>query len=225
MSKITERIEEIERVTKRSRIINNILWIIVFCLVALAAYFAYQTSVANRSLEKANNELEDKNELLTKQKDTISMQKDALEKRNAEIEEYKNQLLNSVQSDEVYWEVATTQNTLESYLDYLRKHTPDNLNYSEAKSRLDAKLRYSGFVQIMESNGTPMFTKFVDLGAEGKYYLCRTAVRVRKGVIGNTDYSPSTATGEVINAGQIVRVQIDSIPSGKSRWAKIKFAK
>lgn len=225
MSKIAQRIEEIERLTKKSRIINNVLWVIVFLLVALAAYFAYQTAKVNKQLESANTALEEKNELLIKQKDTISMQKLDLEKRNAEIEDYKNQLLNSVQSDEVYWEVATSQNTLESYIDYLKNHTPDNLNYLDAKKRLDDKLKAQGFVQIMESNGKSIFTQLLDLGEDGKYLICKNAVRVRRGVIGNKEYAPSTTTGEVIGMGQIVRVEIDSIPSGQSMWAKIRFSR
>ena len=46
MSKISERIAELDKATKKSRTINTILWVFVFCLVGVAGYYAYSANVA-----------------------------------------------------------------------------------------------------------------------------------------------------------------------------------
>ena len=49
MSKIQERIAEIDRASRRSRLINNILWVVVFALVGLSGYFYLEATKNKKS--------------------------------------------------------------------------------------------------------------------------------------------------------------------------------
>jgi len=194
------------------RIIVSVLVIAILTLFASVYYLSVN--------------LQDTNEMLEAQKDTLMMQQVALRKRNKQIEEYKDQLLNSVQSEDVYWEIAKEQKSIESYMDYLIKFESDTTNQfvPDAKKGLEALLNKKGFVQVVESSGTHLFDPYTSYSNSVIFLKSKMAMNVRRGVIGNTDYSPSTRNGDIINEGQVVKVIKANIPSGKSVWAQIAYS-
>lgn len=187
-------------------------------VIAIIAFFA--------SVVIFSNELSDKNELLEAKNDTLMMQKEALKRRNKEIEDYKDKLLNSVQSEDVYWEIAKNQNTPEAYLDYLVKFESDTTNQhaAEAKKSLDGLLNEKGFVQVVESNKNRLLDEITSYSQNVKFLKANQAMNVRRGVIGNSDYSPATRNGHILSEGQIVKVLKADIESGSTLWAQIAYS-
>lgn len=192
--------------------------IVTVLVVAIIALFA--------SVFYLSNNLKESNERLEAQTDTLMMQKEALKRRNAKIEEYKDQLLGSVQSEEVYWDIAKNQNSIESYMDYLIKFESDTTNTyaGEAKNSLASLLNKKGFVQVLESNGSKLFDEYPGYDGNEIFIRSKTAMNVRRGVIGNSEYSPSTRNGDVLSEGQVVKVIKGDIKSGSSIWAQIAYS-
>ncbi len=173
------------------------------------------------------NNLKSTNETLQAQKDTLQIQQEALRKRNKEIEDYKNQLLGSVKSEDVYYEIAQEQNTPEAYLDYLQQFAADTaaVHKSEVEQSLNSLMSKKGYVQVIESDQNPLFESHEGYAGGDEYMIAKTAMRVRSGVIGNSEYSPSKVIpGEIISEGQIVKILKGSIPSGSSFWAHVAYA-
>ncbi len=124
------------------------------------------------------------------------------------------------------WEIATGTNTLIAYSSFV-----DNCNAEEAdcndddlKKRINSLLNAKGYVQMVETNGNPLFA-LVNLSLEGKFVKFKTDKSVRNGAIGipNCGSSNPAKTGIVLQ-NKIVKVLDECNASdSQSVWAHIQY--
>ena len=237
MSDIKKLILETNKTTRRGRMINNILWGAVVVLVVTSLYITYVALDLKHEAE--TNELMYKNERDSKAElliiaDSLKNQaqslvhdlqisEENLEGEKAKLEDISRkydsirqvQLEQLEQGDEL-WDYAVKENTVQSYTDYakIKGFTP------EAIEKIKSLLRKTGYVMIEESNGKVLIEE-VGFG----FWKPNSARSIRKGVIGNTEYSRngSERNGDVIIKGQVFVILQDSLMSGRTRWAEIAY--
>jgi len=219
MSKIKERIEEINKTAKKSRRVNNILWVVVILFVGSSIYFAI-TSEIQKGIAKEESRINDSLRIVA---DTLYYEAELAKKQlaiNDSLKQIELQLLLQ-QSSLNLWDQTSKINTLAAYSDYFIKNPDSTVQVQKAVSEL---LDNKGYVQLTESNNNKLFYKVNDLKlpGEGQYYKAKSARSVRRGVIGKD--GNSSRNGHVILEGQMVKLDGDIIKSGSATWAKINYA-
>lgn len=230
MSEIKQLITEINKNSKRSRLINNILWIVVSVLVIISFYttlLAIESKnevIVERDAKEAaliiSDSLKNRAQELV---EDLRIVEENLEGEKAELElvkvaydsvrQVQLELLEN-QSDQL-WEYTEKTNTIQAYTDYL-KIKGDNGHAVIGK--IKSLMRRTGYVQIQESNGT---MNIIPSSNEYGLWEAKSARSIREGVIGID--SRSKRTGDVILQKQPFVILQDSIWSGKTRWAKIAY--
>ena len=231
MSDIKDLIRETNKTARRGRLINNILWVVVTCLVLVSFYAsnlaidAKKEAEAERDAKKIalviSDSLRNTAELLVENlrisEENLQGEKDKLELIKIQydsIRQVQLQLLEEVNRDEL-WDYTEQTNTIQAYTDYLKLKGD---NGHDIIGKIKSLMQKSGYVQIQESNG------FMNIEpSENGLGLWKTksARSVRYGVIGKS--SNSNRTGDVILKEQPFVILEDSIWSGKTRWAKIAY--
>ena len=236
MSEIRQLIGETIKVSRRNRMINTILWVVVFGLVLVALY---TTFLSIESKQEAITERDAKNELLIVS-DSLRVKAEALvfdlevseenlQGEKAKLEEIKiaydslrlvqleqmTQITELDQGDEL-WDYAVKENTIESYTDYIKIKGSNQ----EVYTKLESLLTNTGYVQIQESNGTMLIELKDDSSG---LWASKSARSIRNGVMGLKTYSNTERNGDVILEGQPFKIVQDSIMSGRTRWAKILY--
>ncbi len=107
MSEIREKINEINRAAKKSRRINNILWLCVVGLVGLSFYFAYS---ASKSEARA---VVEKEKALRLAHVNDSLMLEAQQSRQKIVDVIK-------EADLELWDQAKAANSIDSYAFYLK---------------------------------------------------------------------------------------------------------
>jgi capsular polysaccharide biosynthesis protein len=229
MSETREIIKEMGKANRRTRLVNTILWVVVVLLVGVCVYVA-NIAVSEKQKteqllvkEKAlSDELQLTNTKLAEQAEELRISEENLQGEKAKLEEFKisydsiRQVLLEAQNQDELWDITVQTNTVQAYTDYIKiKGVNDRV-----LDRLNTLLTKTGYVQIQESNGTLLFNKVANDGGLN-IWIPKTARSVRNGVLGKT--SNSSRNGDVIMAGQPVRIVEDSIYTGNARWAKIKY--
>ncbi|MBT8286003.1 MAG: hypothetical protein HKO75_11570 [Flavobacteriaceae bacterium] len=221
MSKLKDRIEEINKTVQKSRRINNILWIVVIIFVGTSIYFAID---AELSRQQAIEE-KDKADLLVIKND--SLYQEALIAKNQlaindSIKEIEIQQLLAASNLDL-WDQTKKTNSLIAYSDYLDK-TPDSL--AQVNAALEEYFNKDGYVQLIETNGNSLI-EVVSLSLEGKYAKFKTDRSVRDGAIGvDNAGDPSPKRIGVVFKGQIFKIEKEfpsKSSSSKSVWALIKY--
>jgi len=225
MSKIQERIKEIDKSAKRSRLIAIILSVVIIGFIVV-------TALNLQTISKKNTE----NEILIKQD---SIQKLELIEKNNDLEflakeievkeqEYKTKLDSIISENNAaggeLWEYAKKTNTVEAYYNYVDAKGINNIDaerLEEIKSSVVNLMTNMAWVQIQESNGNLLFTKSNILGSTGDVRVAKSARSVRNGVIGVD--SNSSRNGHVISKGQYVIVE-ETKTSGNTDWARIRYS-
>ncbi|RNC88638.1 MAG: hypothetical protein ED555_13495 [Allomuricauda sp.] len=209
MSKISERIAELDKATKKSRTINTILWVFVFCLVGVAGYYAYS---ANVEREKA---------------ETLANEKKIINQKLIDSEAETKRKLDSIIRLSVtdLWEQAKNINTLSAYSNYAKENPNDSIHGDDLINAVDHLLNKSGFTQYQETNGNKLFNP-VNLDLEGSFVTFKTDKAVRNGAIGINDCGASNSRKiDVIVQGEIVRIKrLCEAPGSKSIWAEIEYS-
>jgi hypothetical protein len=227
MSDIKDLIRDTNKTARKGRLINNILWVIVLCLVLTALY---TTSMAIDSKAVAIKERDAKKELLVVSdslrikaenlvgdlkisEENLQGEKEKLEKIKMAYDSIRK--LQLVKTDDL-WEYALQENTIEAYSDYIRiKGVNDTV-----VSKLKTLFKNVGYVQIQESNGNVLIEPE---NKEFGLWKPNSTRSIRYGVIGNRKFRNTNRNGDVILEGQIFVILKDSIMSGKTRWAKIGY--
>lgn len=231
MSEIKLLIAEITKNSKRSRMINNILWIIVALLMGVSFYTTIlsidsknealverdakeKALVVSDSLKRVAEELV---EDLRISEENLQGEKDKLELIKIQydsIRQVQLQLLEEVNRDEL-WEYTEQTNTIEAYTDYLKLKGDNGHNIIE---KIKTLMQKTGYVQIQESNGTMN----IEPSSNGEgLWIPKSTRSIRYGVIGKS--RNSDRTGDVILKDQPFVILEDSIWSGRTRWAKIAY--
>lgn len=210
MSSLSDEIKARERKAKKSSLITPILALITIIAIIGFAYL-------NNDLKETKAKLADKVVELDSTIVELDSTKLFLEKLIAERQKAD---LDKLKGNSDIWRYTKEENTLEAYLNYL-KIEPNTTKIDSVNLALNKLLNKSGYVQIIESNGHELF-KDSDL----KGYLSPVSARsVRRGVIGNKDFSNTSRNGDVILVGQIVKIE-EEFGAGKvAKWAKIKYSK
>ena len=234
MSDIKDLIRETNKNARRGRLINNILWGIVTCLVMVAFYTSF---LVFESKKEAEAERDAKEHLLV-EKESLLIEKEAslkladslrevaetaqgdleLEKEKLEAIKVKQDSIRELtlnQKDDL-WEYAVRENTIEAYSDYVRIKgvTP------QVAENIKTLLTRTGYMQIEESNGNMLISP---MNRQLGLWKTNSARSVRNGVMGNVNYRNQARNGDVILKDQPFVIIEDSIMSGKTRWAKIAY--
>ena len=209
MSEIREKIQEINKTAKKSRRINNILWIFVVGLVGLAFYLAY---VASEATAEA---LRQKQVALDTATENDSLRNEAVESRQKILDVIK-------EADTDLWEQAKKANSVDSYSFYL-KVTEGKQRNDEIKTAIELLFKDEGYVQLLDSNGS---TKFFDEKMKsdlGHFFIALDDRNVNNGVIGHSEFPRARdKRGHSIKKGQVVKV-LEEFQSGNAIWAKIGY--
>jgi len=241
MSEIRQLISETIKASKRNRMINGILWVVVFSLLGVALY---TTFLSIESKEEAVKERDAKKELLIVSDSLrvkaemlvldLEVSKENLKGEKAKLEEIKilydslrqvqleqMVLLTQIDDRDELWDYAVKLNTVQSYTDYIKIKGTNNKVHNKLKTLLDK----TGYVQIQESNGKMLIQEVdaqFDWGEFG-LWTSKSARSIRNGVMGLKEYPNTNRNGDVILEGQPFVIIQDSIMSGRTRWAKIKY--
>lgn len=219
MSKLKERIEEINKTVQKSRRINNVLWVVVFILVGTSIYFAIDAEISRQ------NAIDEKNKA-----DTLAIKNDSLYKETLLA---KNQLAinDSLKQIEIqqllqdsnldFWEQTLKTQDLQAYSDYLER-TPDSVE--QVNRALETYFNKEGYVQIIETDGYSLIEN-VPLELDGKFAKFKTDRAVRNGAIGMDDAGARNPVRiGVVFKGQIFEIEKEfPSTSTKSVWALIKY--
>jgi len=217
MSKIKERIDEINKTAKKSRTINNVLWVVVMVLTIGAIGLGFWADQQRGAAIEAKNEADS---LKTLANEALAQ----IEINEAETRRKLDSMVASNITD--LWKQAKTVNTLMAYSNYAKEHPNDSLHENDLVKALDDLLNTEGYVQIVETNGNKLY-ETVTLSLEGEFIKFKTDKSVRNGAIGINGCGAANSTRiGVLLKDKIVRIEEKCEASGsKSVWAKIAFTK
>ena len=210
------------------RILSGLLVITIIVLFSLVVKKSYDLKESQLNLLKSNEDLELLNEDLTKQRDTIAALNEVIEEQLATLKRA---------TDSISFDVARKSNSFKSYRNYINTFGDKGEYYIKALTNLNSFFPKKGYVQLKESDGRALYVKFQDtMGfpkkpvmilnepsvTRGNLYISKEARNVRRGVIGNPEFSNTSTNGDVIWVDQLVKV-LDIIESGSSKWAHIAY--
>jgi Tfp pilus assembly protein PilE len=204
------------------RILVAILTIAIIVLFSMVVKYSYDLKLSESRL--------------TKSKDSLMIQKSEID-RLYEVNKKQLETLSRA-TDSVYFAVARTTNTFKSYKSYLANFGEEGEYYYQALLNINALFPKTGYVQLIESSGNKLYAKFEDTNGfpdtivlidsvpsvtKNNLYICKSAMNVRKGVMGHPDFPNSSRNGDVIWEDQMVKVLGDVIESGSSKWVHIAY--
>lgn len=226
MSKIQDRIQEIDKIAKRSRAIAIILSIVIIGFIVATGLNLQTISVTNAKLVENETVIQLKNDSLNDANEELVFLKTQIEanetKYKDELEELKAQMTSG---NEELWEFTKSDNTVNAYYKYIETKGVENIEpekIDEIKEAILTLMNRNGWVQLKESNGNELFSKSNVVGSIGDVRSANSARSVRNGVMGID--SNSGRNGDVISKDQLVIV-VELKLSGSSEWAKIKYSK
>lgn len=210
MSEIKDKIAEINRVAKKSRTINNILWL---CIVALVGFSFYLAIMAIDAKDEANKE--------RTKAENLAVRNDSL--RLVAVDS-KQQLVDNINAArEVLWENAKSINSSDSYSYYVAIYGEDDPNFVQAESAIKALFKEEGYVQILDSDGKTEFFKRKPDSPLGIFYEAEGDRNVNTGVLGSSDFpNARNRANHSIQNNQVVMV-LEKYNSGDAVWAKIGY--
>jgi len=217
MSKIQERIKEIDKSAKRSRLIAIILSVVIIGFVIYTGYLLNEISETNDNLTKSEISLK-ANKVSLEESNT------ALEKKDSILTLKNKKLLELRGSLEKEWNKADASGKIKDYASYLERAIEDDDHYSEALQKMNTLANDKGYVQITDSNGTKYLEEIENLNTDDVFYRVKKAMSVRFGVIGDRSFSNTGRTGNVIDIGDVVKI-INKYTSGGAEWAEIRYDK
>jgi predicted nuclease with TOPRIM domain len=229
MSKIQDRIQEIDKIAKRSRAIAIILSIVIIGFIVATGLNLQTISVTNAKLVENETVIQLKNDSLNDANEELVFLKTQIEanetKYKDELEELKSQMTSG---NEELWEFTKSENTVNAYYKYIETKGVENIEpekIDEIKTSILALMNKGAdtkyWVQIKESNGIELFDKITMFGNIRDVRIAKSARSVRNGVIGVD--SSSGRNGDVISKGQYVLV-LDTKESGTTNWAQIRYS-
>lgn len=203
------------------RLVVTILTIAIVGLFALVVKKSYD-------LKASQLQLQTKNTVLVKQKGTIDSLLGVTERQLEELESA---------TDSIYFYAARNTNTFKSYRGYVANYGKKGEYYHKALTNLNAYFPNKGYVQIQESNGSKYYTPYKEtkgfpeepimiLGepsvTQTNLIVLDQTMSVRKGVIGNPDFSSTGRNGDAVREGQVVKL-LEIIESGDAKWGHIAY--
>ena len=196
------------------KLLSSILILLIIGSFSYAIYLSLE-------LQKTNADLKEKNELI----ENVNRKIDSLE--TSAREELEKCLSEGNRS---LWEVALRTNTLMAYSNFVKNCNSEDSDCHEndLKNAINSLLNSSGYVQIVETNGNPLFTKVEDISLEGEFIKFKTDRSVRNGAIGkdieNCGSSNPVKTGIILKDKIVKVLKRCSASSSESIWAEIQYS-
>ena len=216
MSKIKERIIEIDKSAKRSRLIAIILGVIIIAFIVVTGYLIYEQIKDKQIIENKKAELQVKVDELTEAQKELKAKDLLLTSQNERLREVQGRL-------DTYWEEAVRSDKIKDYADYLLKAIKGDKHYDEALIKMNELANKTGYVQITDSNGTPYLSPIKKIDTDVTFYIAQKAMRVRRGVIGDPNFSNTSQIGnKVVKVNDVVRLD-EIIKTGGAEWGKIAY--
>ncbi|MBT8265801.1 MAG: hypothetical protein KJO41_08440 [Bacteroidia bacterium] len=218
MGTLGDKLKDVEKKSKRTQRITFSLSAIMIIFLALSVFLMLQLRKSEIKLQQSLKEKDSINVALDST--NVELAATQLNLENLIAERQKVELERQKANDDI-WNYTKEENTIEGYLNYLNIKGDDVENKDEVLAAINNLLSETGYVQIKESNGNNIFKPSNKLDG---YFESNTARSVRRGVIGNPDYPNTSRNGDVILAGQIVKIS-DTINAGSiARWGKIRYS-
>jgi len=216
MSKIKERIIEIDKSAKRSRLIAIILGVIIIAFIVVTGYLINEQIKDKQIIENKKAELQVKVDELTEAQKELKAKDLLLTSQNERLREVQGRL-------DTYWEEAVRSDKIKDYADYLLKAIKGDKHYDEALIKMNELANKTGYVQITDSNGTPYLSPIKKIDTDVTFYIAQKAMRVRRGVIGDPNFSNTSQIGnKVVKVNDVVRLD-EIIKTGGAEWGKIAY--
>jgi len=225
MSKIQERIAEIDKASKKSRLINNILWVVVFGLVGSSGYLYLKASESEKIAITNEKAAQEANLALEESIKEVEAARNKYEQLEEKAQLDLATCLEAGNSNK--WELAYKTNTLLAYSNFLEGCEGDeDCRKAEIEAAVNKILDADGYVQLIERNGNPLYTKAdINLQDGFEYVKFKTDKSVRNGAIGIKDCGSSSPTQKgIVLQGKTVRILEKCEEKGtKSVWAHIQY--
>lgn len=195
------------------KIVFSTLILLIIASFSYAIYLSLRLERTNTALSESITEIEDAK---LKYASLETSARDALEKCLTE-------------GDRSSWEIASRTNTLMAYSSFVIENCTgdeEDCNQKELKDAVDKLLNEEGYVQMIETNGNPLFTP-VELALQGKFIKFKTDKAVRNGAIGIRDcgLARPTKTGGIVLKDRIVKLlDVCNASDSQSVWAHIQYA-
>jgi len=222
MSEVRELIKQQQRSTKKSRLYGHIATGIIGVLVCITFITTKKSLDATDRATKLNTSLEISLETIREKNIELEISEENLKGEKEKLEliqkQYDSLRQSLAKEKENLWVHTLEHNNLQAYTDYLKIKGEDGHGVVD---RIRTFLTRTGYVQIQESNGNMLFEPLNN--NDNDLYVPKSARSIRKGVLGKGGQQTVERNGDVILEGQIIQVVRDSIMSGNSRWAKIKY--
>lgn len=228
MSKIQDRINEINKIARRSRIISTILAIVIVAFIVLTGWNMKTISEKNETLRENDSIISSKNDSLKFANEELVFLKDQIELKETEYKKQLDSLIEIQNSgSEQLWEFTKSTKTVEAYYSFIKKQQEDGVEIAperieEIKENVLGLMNRTGWVQIKESNGNTLFNSLSNSIEDiNNVMTAKSARSVRVGVIGK--HNQSHRNGDVISKDQYVIV-LKTESSGNTEWAQIKYS-
>jgi hypothetical protein len=198
-----------------------ITFIFIFLLITSLIFTYWQ----NNRLKEINNIIEIQRDSLQLSHHNLIEINEKLFNKNEELDKVNNFYLELFKSSDSLFNKVSRTNTPEAYYKYVKetgaKNYADPRILQEITTKLSSLMNKSGYVQIMNSDGTYNFEEKEKLFEGYQFYEAKSDWTVRKGIIGNPDYT-NTSRIDVLRAGKLVNV-LRIIGSGNAAWAEISY--
>ncbi len=196
-----------------NKYITQILTLIFIVSLIGALYYSWEQS---KQLESKNSELINLNKDLKEKSKSLEI---AITKLEKERDGYVKLFSSSMDYEE-----AKKKNTPEAYYKYVKNVGAENFGdtriIKEISDKLNALMNKTGYVQLIESDGTNIFEEKEKLFKDYDFFQAKSDRSVRRGVIGVHD--KVSRNGDHISIGQIVNV-LNIVRSGNAAWAEISY--
>jgi len=216
MSNLSEQIKAREKKSRQNKLMMNILGFVVIIFMVSSVMLYSQLKKEKKALTESETNLKISYDSISKVKNALAKSDSILTIKNAK-------LLQARGSIESYWTDAVNKNRIKHYANYLSKAIEGDKHYGEALTKMNDLAKKQGYVQVTESNGNVLLEKLNNIDTEDNFYEALSDRSIRRGVVGNSDFTRQGRNGDAIKAGDVVKV-VRIIPSGNAQWAEIRYS-
>jgi hypothetical protein len=218
MNDLSERIKAREKKSRQIKFVNTLLSIavIVFIVTSVLLYSSLKKEKA--ALIKSETDLQTSYDSISKIKNKLAISDSILSLQNEKLLQIRGSI-------HELWKKADSSGRIKDYASYLESAIEDDEHYTEALNKMNTLANDKGYVQITDSNGIKYLSEIENLNTNDVFYRVIKAMSVRYGVIGDSSFSNTSRTGNVIKEGDVVKImKVFDFNSG-AQWAELRYDK
>jgi hypothetical protein len=218
MNDLSERIKAREKKSRQIKFVNTLLSVAVIIFIVTSVLLYSSLKKEKAALIKSETNLQTSYDSISKIKNKLAISDSILSLQNEKL----LQIRGSIQE---LWEKADSSGRIKDYAIYLESAIEDDEHYTEALTKMNTLANDKGYVQITDSNGVKYLNEIENLNTNDVFYRVIKAMSVRYGVIGDSSFSNTSRTGNVIKEGDVVKIiKVFDFNSG-AQWAEIRYDK